>query len=78
MTKLKTIKFEDIKIPVTTDEFKENLRKYLLPFGTKDAVYVQGKYGVPISKIENRSGSGNLNNGVWFYKWIPALVMPPP
>ena len=25
-----------------------------------------------------RSGSGNLNNGVWFYKWIPALVMPPP
>ena len=55
MTKLKTIKFEDIKIPVTTDEFKENLRKYLLPFGTKDAVYVQGKDGVPISKIENFS-----------------------
>jgi len=26
----------------------------------------------------DRSGSGNLNNGVWFYKWIPALVMPPP
>ena len=28
--------------------------------------------------IKFRSGSGNLNNGVWFYKWIPALVMPPP
>ena len=28
--------------------------------------------------MPKRSGSGNLNNGVWFYKWIPALVMPPP
>ena len=28
--------------------------------------------------VDERSGSGNLNNGVWFYKWIPALVMPPP
>jgi hypothetical protein len=50
MTKLKTVKLEDIKTPKTVEEFRENLRKYVCGFGT-DGIYVQGLDGVPIDEI---------------------------
>ena len=54
MTKLKTIKFEDIKTPTTVEEFRENLRKYVCGFGP-DAIYVQGRDGIAYDKINSFS-----------------------
>ena len=52
---LTTVKFDEIKTPTTVEEFRENLHRYYMPYGS-DALYVNANdtcRGVPLKDISS-------------------------
>ena len=54
MTKLKTVKLEDIKTPTTLEEFRENLSRFFLKDGGTNNLMVMGfPNSIPIEEISS-------------------------